>query len=62
MANATFVENWNSIIPHKIKAADVEHPTESFVFRCVISFLKMLKYDVSCFENVGELFWLQQIV
>ncbi|XP_055535873.1 filamin A-interacting protein 1-like [Wyeomyia smithii] len=52
MANATFVENWNSIIPHKIKASELEHPTESFVFRNIVSFLKMLKYDVTEFENM----------
>ncbi|XP_055627701.1 uncharacterized protein LOC129769444 [Toxorhynchites rutilus septentrionalis] len=52
MANTAFVEDWNSIIPYKIKAADLEHPTESFVFRCIISFLKMLKYNVTEFENM----------
>lgn len=52
MANATFVENWNSIIPHKIKASELEHPTESFVFRNIISFLKMMKYDVTEYENM----------
>lgn len=53
MDNATFVENWNSIIPLKIKAAELEHPTESFVFRCLISFFRMMKYDVTEFENVS---------
>ncbi|XP_058833115.1 rho-associated protein kinase 1-like [Topomyia yanbarensis] len=52
MANATFVENWNSIIPHKIGAVELEHPTESFVFRNFISFLKMMKYDVMEFESM----------
>ncbi|XP_058459651.1 golgin subfamily A member 4-like [Malaya genurostris] len=52
MASTTFVENWNSIIPHKIKASELEHPTESFVFRNFISFLKMMKYNVTEFENM----------
>ncbi|XP_055593638.1 probable DNA double-strand break repair Rad50 ATPase [Uranotaenia lowii] len=52
MTNATFIEDWNSIIQHKIKAADLEHPTESFVCRCLVSFLRMLKYDVTEFEQM----------
>lgn len=52
MANATFVEDWNSIIPHKIKVAELVHPTETFVFRCVLSIFRMLKYDMQEFENM----------
>lgn len=53
MDNATFVESWNSIIPHKIKPADLEHPTESFMCRSLVSFFRMMKYDVSEFDHVS---------
>ncbi|XP_053685567.1 uncharacterized protein LOC128735103 [Sabethes cyaneus] len=52
MANTTFIESWNDIMPYKIKASELEHPTEAFVFRSIVSFLKMLKYDVTEFENM----------
>ncbi|EAT34289.1 AAEL013453-PA [Aedes aegypti] len=52
MDNATFVESWNSIIPHKIKPADLEHPTESFMCRSLVSFFRMMKYDVSEFDHM----------
>lgn len=53
MGNETLVENWNSIIPHKIKVSELEHPTESFVFRCLLSFFRMMKYDMQEFESVS---------
>lgn len=52
MDNATFVESWNSIIPHKIKPEQLEHPTESFMCRCLVSFFRMMKYDVSDFDHM----------
>lgn len=52
MGNETLVENWNSIIPHKIKVSELEHPTESFVFRCLLSFFRMMKYDMQEFESM----------
>lgn len=52
MDNAAFMESWNSIIPQKIKLADLEHPTESFMCRCLVSFFRMMKYDVSEFDQM----------
>ena len=53
MDNAAFVESWNSIIPHKIRPAELEHPTESFMCRCLVSFFRMMKYDVTDFDHVS---------
>lgn len=58
MGNETLVENWNSIIPHKIKVSELEHPTESFVFRCLLSFFRMMKYDMQEFESVSLIVYL----
>uniref|UniRef100_A0A182P5Z7 Uncharacterized protein n=1 Tax=Anopheles epiroticus TaxID=199890 RepID=A0A182P5Z7_9DIPT len=52
MSNAAFVDEWNSIIPFKIKAIDLEKPTEQFVYKSILHFLKLMHYDVSSYENM----------
>ncbi|XP_035794428.1 uncharacterized protein LOC118467731 [Anopheles albimanus] len=52
MNNAAFIEDWNSIVPFKIKAADLEAPTEHFLFKCVLNIFKLMHYDVSSYENM----------
>ncbi|ETN62208.1 sarcolemmal associated protein [Anopheles darlingi] len=52
MNNAAFIEDWNSIIPFKIKASDLESPTEHFLFKCVLNIFKLMHYDVSSYENM----------
>ncbi|XP_050076254.1 uncharacterized protein LOC126563652 [Anopheles maculipalpis] len=52
MSNAVFIDDWNSIIPFKIKAIDLEKPTEQFVYKAILNFFKLLHYDVSSYENM----------
>uniref|UniRef100_A0A182YI41 Uncharacterized protein n=1 Tax=Anopheles stephensi TaxID=30069 RepID=A0A182YI41_ANOST len=52
MSNAVFIDDWNSIIPFKIKAIDLEKPTEQFVYKAILHFFKLLHYDVSSYENM----------
>ncbi|XP_058056395.1 putative leucine-rich repeat-containing protein DDB_G0290503 [Anopheles bellator] len=50
MNDAALIEDWNSIIPFKIKANELETPTEKFLFKCVLSIFKLMHYDVSNYE------------
>ncbi|XP_053665713.1 coiled-coil domain-containing protein 186-like [Anopheles marshallii] len=52
MSNAAFIEDWNSIVPFKIKAIDLEKPTEQFVYKAILHFFKLMHYDVSSYENM----------
>uniref|UniRef100_A0A182WCK6 Kinetochore protein Nuf2 N-terminal domain-containing protein n=1 Tax=Anopheles minimus TaxID=112268 RepID=A0A182WCK6_9DIPT len=52
MSNAAFIDDWNSIVPFKIKAIDLEKPTEPFVFKAILHFFKLMHYDVSSYENM----------
>uniref|UniRef100_A0A182R9V4 Kinetochore protein Nuf2 N-terminal domain-containing protein n=1 Tax=Anopheles funestus TaxID=62324 RepID=A0A182R9V4_ANOFN len=52
MSNAAFIDDWNSIVPFKIKAIDLEKPTEQFVYKAILHFFKLMHYDVSSYENM----------
>uniref|UniRef100_A0A182NNC0 Kinetochore protein Nuf2 N-terminal domain-containing protein n=1 Tax=Anopheles dirus TaxID=7168 RepID=A0A182NNC0_9DIPT len=52
MSNTAFIDDWNSIIPFKIKAKDLEKPTEQFVYKAILHFFKLMHYDVSSYENM----------
>uniref|UniRef100_A0A182JS44 Kinetochore protein Nuf2 N-terminal domain-containing protein n=1 Tax=Anopheles christyi TaxID=43041 RepID=A0A182JS44_9DIPT len=52
MSNTAFIDDWNSIIPFKIKATDLEKPTEQFVYKSILQFFKLMHYDVSSYENM----------
>ncbi|XP_058123756.1 uncharacterized protein LOC131281531 [Anopheles ziemanni] len=52
MSNTAFIDDWNSIIPFKIKAADLEKPTEQFLYKAVLHIFKLMHYDVSIYEHM----------
>ncbi|XP_053674016.1 uncharacterized protein LOC128724313 [Anopheles nili] len=52
MSNAAFLEDWNSVVPFKIKGADLEKPTEQFVYKAILNIFRLIHYDVSSYEGM----------
>jgi hypothetical protein len=54
MSNVQFIEDWNNIVPHKIKDTDLAKPTEKFLFKALISILKLLQVEMNSLNNVSK--------
>jgi hypothetical protein len=52
MSNLEFIEEWNNIIPYKIKEADLVKPTEKFMFKAIMAIMKLMYTPANHLNNV----------
>jgi hypothetical protein len=55
MANLEFIEEWNNIIPYKIKETELLKPNEKFLFKAIMAIMKLMHMETNHLDNVRYL-------